>query len=62
MGQVQAWTQRHTAGVGGTAVASRFALLLNWTDGEVGPTAEVQLSYVAAAQTIFELVRDRLGG
>ena len=49
---------------GGVYVPDRwvyFALLLNWTDAEAGPGAEVQAPYVAAARTIFALVRDRLG-
>jgi beta-lactamase class A len=50
---------------GGVYVPDRwvyFALLLNWTDAEAGPTAEVMGAYLAAARTIFALVRDRLGG
>ena len=49
---------------GGMYVPDRwvyFALLLNWTDAEAGPGAAVQAPYVAAARTIFALVRDRLG-
>ena len=49
---------------GGMYVRDRwvyFALLLNWTDAEAGPDAEVQGPYVAAVRTIFALVRDRLG-
>ena|GEM_PF-6690312 len=38
-----------------------FALLINWTDAEAGPAAEVRPAYLAAAATIFTLVRDRLG-
>jgi beta-lactamase class A len=37
-----------------------FALLLNWTDAEGGPSPEVQGPYLATAKTIFTLVRDRL--
>ena len=34
---------------------------LNWTDAEAGLTSEVMGAYLAAARTIFTLVRDRLG-
>ncbi len=49
---------------GGMYVPDRwvyFALLLNWTDAEAGPVSEVMGPYIAAARTIFTLVRDRLG-
>jgi len=49
---------------GGVYVPDRwvyFALLLNWADADVGPNADVQGAYIAAAKTIFALVRDRLG-
>jgi beta-lactamase class A len=49
---------------GGVYVPDRwvyFALLLNWTDADVDPGAAVQAQYLTAAQTIFTLVRDRLG-
>ena len=49
---------------GGMYVPDRwvyYALLLNWTDAEVGPGAQVMGPYIAAARTIFTLVRDRLG-
>ena len=48
---------------GGVYVPDRwvyFALLLNWTDADAGPTGQVQGRYIAAAKTIFTLVRDRL--
>ena len=48
---------------GGLYVADRwvyFALLLNWTDAEGGTSAELRGPTVAAAKTIFTLVRDRL--
>jgi beta-lactamase class A len=50
---------------GGLYVPDRwvsFALLNNWTDADAGPTSEVMGQYIAAARTIFTLVRDRLGG
>ncbi len=49
---------------GGMYVPNRwvyFALLINWTDAEAGPETEVRPAYLAAAATIFTLVRDRLG-
>nr|MBA3450250.1 hypothetical protein [Chloroflexia bacterium] len=49
---------------GGMYVPDRwvyFALLLNWTDAEAGLTSEVMGAYIAAAKTIFTLVRDRFG-
>ncbi|MBA2518732.1 MAG: serine hydrolase, partial [Chloroflexia bacterium] len=49
---------------GGMYVPDRwvyFALLLNWTDDEVGPDSAIQGQYIAAAKTIFTLVRNRLG-
>jgi len=49
---------------GGMYVPGRwvyFALLLNWTDADAGLTSEVMGAYLAAARTIFTLVRDRLG-
>jgi beta-lactamase class A len=49
---------------GGVYVPDRwvsFALLLNWTDAEAGPTSEVMGAYITAARTIFTLIRDRLG-
>lgn len=49
---------------GGMYVPDRwvyFSLLLNWTDAEVSPDAQVLASYIAAAKTIFALIRDRLG-
>ena len=49
---------------GGLYVPDRwvyFALLQNWTDADAGPTSEVMGAYIAAARTIFTLVRDRLG-
>lgn len=49
---------------GGMYVPDRwvyFALLINWTDAEAGPAAEVRPAYLAAAATIFTLVRDCLG-
>jgi beta-lactamase class A len=48
---------------GGMYVPDRwvyFALMLNWTDAEGGTSAEVLGPYIAAARTIFTLVRDRL--
>ncbi|MDQ3694870.1 MAG: serine hydrolase [Chloroflexota bacterium] len=48
---------------GGLYVPDRwvyFALLLNWTDAEGGTSAEVRGPAIAAARTIFTLVRDRL--
>jgi beta-lactamase class A len=38
-----------------------YALLLNWTDAEVAPGSQVMGPYIAAARTIFTLVRDRFG-
>jgi len=49
---------------GGMYVPDRwvyFALLINWTDADAGPGPEVRPPYLAAANTIFTLVRDRLG-
>ena len=48
---------------GGMYVPDRwvyFSLIINWTDAEAGPLAEVQAPFVAAGRTIFTLVRDRL--
>ena len=48
---------------GGMYVPDRwvyFALLLNWTDAEAGPGSQAVGAYIAAASTIFTLVRDRL--
>lgn len=48
---------------GGLYVPDRwvyFALFLNWTDAEGGSSAEVRGPAIAAAKTIFSLVRDRL--
>jgi beta-lactamase class A len=50
---------------GGMYVPDRwvyYSLIINWTAAEAGSSTEVQDSYVAAARTIFTLVRDRLGG
>jgi beta-lactamase class A len=38
-----------------------FGMILNWTDAEAGPAAEVQQGYFDAGRTIFRLVPDRLG-
>ncbi len=47
---------------GGLYVPDRwvyFALFSNWTDDEGGDTGAVQGDYIAAARTIFTLIRDR---
>lgn len=38
-----------------------FSMIINWTDAEANQAAQVQQQYIAAVNTIFTLVRDRLG-
>jgi beta-lactamase class A len=49
---------------GGMYVPDRwvyFALIINWTDAEAGPTAEVLPAFAATSMTIFTWLRDELG-
>ena len=55
--------ERALSFAGGMYVPDRwvyFSLIINWTDAEAGPLAEVEPQFVAAGRTIFTLVRDRL--
>ena len=55
--------ERALSFAGGMYVPERwvyFSLIINWTDAEAGPLAEVEPLFVAAGRTIFTLVRDRL--
>jgi beta-lactamase class A len=48
---------------GGMYVSKRwvyFSMIINWTDAEAGPVAEVQQPFLETANTIFTLVQDRL--
>jgi beta-lactamase class A len=38
-----------------------YSMIINWTDAEAAQAAEVQQQYIGAVNTIFTLVRDRLG-
>ena len=38
-----------------------FSMIINWSDAEAGASADVSQGYISAANTIFTLVRDRLG-
>ena len=49
---------------GGMYVPDRwvyFSLIINWTDAEAGPVAEVQPTFLTTAMTIFTWLRDELG-
>lgn len=58
-------SERALTVAGGLWVAHRwvyFSFLINWTDDEAGPVAEVRGPFDAAANTMFTLFRDRLDG
>lgn len=38
-----------------------FSLIINWTDAEAGPVAEMLPAFATTAMTIFTWLRDELG-